>query len=673
VSGDDPAGRQAQAAAAFASQARALAAPGRTVGVIVNRVDTARAVYAALAADGGLDVHLLTGRMRPLDREAHEAALLPAVSPGRTRTDEGRPAVLVATQCVEAGADFDLDHLVTECASLDALKQRLGRLNRTGLRDGAWAVVLLRKDHASGEDPVYGLAMANTWAWLQGLGPFDGGPSAMPAPEDPTPLVSPATHAPVLLPAHLDRWVQTSPIPEPDPDLSLWLHGPQREADEVQVVWRGDLDEALLLAAADGGPAADRLRARLTTCPPGSPEALSVPRRAVIAWLSGAAPVEVSDIEGPTSPPEDRRQVSSGLAVRWFGADDLRTGVAPASALRPGDTVLVPSTRGGLRAGTWDPTATDPVPDWGDRVQLLLRGRGLLRLDAGVLQSWGVDDAGPPALPDDAGPAELYEAARAWVAALRGPAWLVDQAGRLMELPPRRLRVTDEGDRLVVHARGQLGAADTTTEASESIYAGGSRLTLDQHLRDVASWAADFAARCGVEALQRDDLVLAARWHDLGKLDPRFQALLHGGDAPAVGEPLAKSIVVAGDAAGRRRARERSRYPAGGRHELLSEAMLVAQGELLAAAHDPDLVLHLVASHHGYARPFVPVAVDAAPVEVGWDGATYSSNHELHRLDQPPPARFWRLVRRYGWHGLAWLEAILRLADHRASEAREAP
>ena len=77
--------------------------------------------------------------------------------------------MLIATQCIEAGADFDFDGMVTECASLDALRQRFGRVDRRGGRN-ARGVVLVRSDQTrDSDDPVYGAALGRTWEWLEEL------------------------------------------------------------------------------------------------------------------------------------------------------------------------------------------------------------------------------------------------------------------------------------------------------------------------------------------------------------------------------------------------------------------------------------------------------------------------------------------------------------------------
>jgi CRISPR-associated endonuclease/helicase Cas3 len=204
--------------------------------------------------------------------------------------------------------------------------------------------------------------------------------------------------------------------------------------------------------------------------------------------------------------------------------------------------------------------------------------------------------------------------------------------------------------------------------------------SLDEHSTLVRQTVEKLAARCLPETL-RQVTTDAAHWHDCGKLDERFQILLHQGDelaALAAKQPLAKSAWIPASPAERRAIRDASGLPESFRHEMLSTQL----AEVHAAGPDEqtlaDLFLHLIASHHGHARPLAPVSDDPEPPPVsGKLGAQPVSltgedrrRWIAHRVDSGLADRFWRLTRRHGWWGLAYLEAIVRLGDWYASGLR---
>ncbi|MDI3258792.1 MAG: type I-U CRISPR-associated helicase/endonuclease Cas3 [Sinobacteraceae bacterium] len=690
----------------------------RTIAVVVNRVESAGRIAAQLSEMLGKDatVTLLTGRMRPLDRDDVLRELRPAVQTGRERSDDGPKRVIVGTQCIEAGADFDFDALITEAASLDSLRQRFGRVDRLGTYGEAEGVIVwdtqakLKEELKRRNDPkkppssadidlIYSKALVETAKWLKkkvnARRPVvDFGVLALDVPtgDDLVKLLAPKPAAPTLLPAYLDLWAQTSPPPSQLPDVSLWLHGPSAGPADVQIVWRADLTEEVLQR--DDVETATTIVASVR---PSSLEAVSLPYVTARDWLANQPLRDLGDTEGAALDESDESAKPGRRALRWRGDDSE---IVDSTTLKPGDTIVVPASYGGIRNGCFDAASTEPVIDRAEQSELFARARPVLRLHPAVVEQLGLS------LPVDE-PEEARAELGRLAAASDWPEWKKLWAEKLSKgrgslvvpgefpwtvIEARRLSIATLRQALSPEETFENGV-ELTTDADDSSFAGRA-VSLAEHSADVETLAREYATRCGLDPSLAEHIAMAAWLHDIGKADRRFQLMLRGGSEIEFFKDetvLAKSAIPPGGREARHRAQQRSGYPRGARHEVQSLAMLHSKKQELekrlrqidpAKGPDLDLVFHLVASHHGYCRPFAPAVVDDKPIDVSLPGhesqrfgkidfSATTSNNGLHRLDSPLADRFWGLVAKYGWQELCWLEAILRLADHRASEEEQ--
>lgn len=678
------------------------------VGVVVNRVRTAEEIAQALreAVGDQADVVLLTGRMRPFERDQLVDRWKPYLR-ARDPDEASRPTVVVSTQCIEVGADFSFDALVTECASLDALRQRFGRLARMGADQPAPGTILARKNDVEegSEDPIYGEALAKSWHWLceaatapdgEARRVIDFGVDALDAKlessDDWSACRAPAPVAAYLLPAHLDLLCQTAPPPALEPDISLYLHG-RHGPPEVQVVWRCDL-----LTADDTDRGRDKWIESVALCPPSSGEMLSVPLWRLRAWLGqDDARDDPADVEGADASEPDASGGTRGKfrrCVLWRGRDRSKIARGP-DDIAPGDVVVLPADYGiaGLGQSAVAQALGASQLDLWEPARVAADRPPAVRLHPAVLQPWLecpplkelVATAAAPNWTRDeilAGiDAVLQYQPQEDGGALGPPSWWLDilravRGGRMEQHPAGGVVLfARQTEQLRWRAEQDLFADDDDlTSAIDR------QVSLARHSRSVERTAKKLAARCLPESLSKA-ISSAAFWHDAGKLDPRFQLMLHEGDelaAASADVPLAKSGSIPASPARRRAIREASGLPENFRHEMLSVQLMQLFGPFSTADEIPeaDLVLHLVASHHGHARPFAPVAVDEegppvsgdlAGVKIALDGKTRGSLPPMHRIDAGLPERFWRLTRHFGWWGLAYLEAILRLSDWYAS------
>lgn len=239
-----------------------------------------------------------------------------------------------------------------------------------------------------------------------------------------------------------------------------------------------------------------------------------------------------------------------------------------------------------------------------------------------------VDSAWVPCTPGDARPGQVlladarrgcYSPEVGWDPAIRTPV-----PPLVPPDPPKKPPAAENAEQTcaagatgggVIAAAEQAGAggdADSLTEI-------GRWIPLETHLLDVEAEVREIARKLtGGSGIDLADAHLAAaaaagRWHDLGKAHQVFQDMLlstvdDDGERERLraGVPWAKSEKGTGGTYGR----------PWFRHELASVLALLGDPGPLRGLEEPDLVLYLVAAHHGWVR----LGVRAMPGEARTGG-----------------------------------------------------
>jgi CRISPR-associated endonuclease/helicase Cas3 len=307
---------------------------GRITLVVCNTVARACRIFDALRAAGRAEgLELVHSRFRPAEREDWRERFL-----SRAACTAGVERIIVATQVVEAGVDLSAGCLITELAPWPSLVQRFGRCARYG---GSGKVLVVDRgcDEATAA-PYRPEELDSAWEALQQLTEQGVGIAALEAQEE---SLSPAARERLypFKPSHLllrrefDELFDTTPdLTGADLDISRFI----RSGDErdLQVFW--------LDLAKDESPSAERHPHRRELC--------AVPFLTARDWLCGE---ETKSNRKP--------KLRSGIrAWVWDWIDGEWAGVTRVSLL-PGRVVCVAAMCGGYRIERgFDPESRAPVP-----------------------------------------------------------------------------------------------------------------------------------------------------------------------------------------------------------------------------------------------------------------------------------------------------------------------
>lgn len=540
---------------------------------------------------------------------------------GQARNVPDGPAFLVATSAGEVGVDMDADQMVCDLVPWERMVQRLGRVNRRGQGD-AQVIVVYEDGSKDGE------RLERVRNVLVRLPPANGGHDASPGAltalkasgaDEIEAASTPAPLHPPLSRAVLESWSMTSLEEHTGrPEVQPWIRGwIDEEEPQTTVVFRRVLpvdDEGRLLA--DGS-----IAAYLDAAPPHLNERLETETWQVIEWLDGRG----KHLAKARAPENQATGVFAGGAILGLVVDgstltrelrlvDLidKSGRKRLHRDLAGRLLLLDARIGGLRQGLLE-ADHDEASDVGD-----------------------LNLAGAPALP--------FRIALVGDESPAGSA-----AGPKYREEVRLCLLEDNGADtrwLVIETLADAGAQ---SEDGRSVTP-----AIAQFLVEHEEWteqeARILSTMLGLVEPYGSVLALAASLHDEGKRARNWQKAFGVADAQLrSGQVYAKTVA-------RPNLALLGRY----RHELGSflHAERDARVQALAPEHR-DLCLHLIAAHHGFARPLLRT-----------DGAEVPPSM-LIKPAQEIALRFSKLEKAWGPWALAWWESLLRAADQRASRRND--
>lgn len=672
---------------ALAEQAWKLTAEGaRAVRCLIfsNRRETAVATKKAIErlAKGdnragrsavAVDTELFVGGRRVFERAGAAKRLKELGFIAGTKVELRRPTFLCATSAGEVGVDLDADHMVSDLVSWERMVQRLGRVNRRG--DGDADVIVLieppskdvekaeqkqreAKNLTVTEAAVLEASRRRTAARavLDRLPQLDDGARSLSLEalrqlrlqaendEELRKLLDEATTPEPLRPALtrplVDAWSMTSLKEHTGrPQVAPWLRGWIRDDPQTTVIWRRHLP-----ARASGRETSDReIESFFEAAPPHMSEALETETFRVLDWLltraghvsraaaglraSPSPSVAEGSGSAPLQPPDVAAIAlsSAGDLLRVLKLRDLVPADGDKTALKnmrehlrsdlAGATLVVDVRMAGLADGLLDPKeghtpqATDDGMPWLLDVTGTGSGPPPVRFRVRAVE-------GGPSLPSDPSWGERLRFATEFSADGEAVRWLVVEKWR----------------------------HDAATEDDSST---GRPQRLDQHQECAENRARALANRLGLPKRYADMLAAAAGLHDEGKRSERWQRAFHAPRDARYAKTRGPLNLALLD---------------GYRHEFGSLPLAAKDRRFSQLDEDlQDLALHLIAAHHGFARPAIATrgCEDAPP-------------SQLESRAREVAFRFARLQKRWGPWGLAWWEALLRSADQQASRENDA-